>query len=184
MLTVKQIFSFFLFCLLANSLSAQEELSYISDDKIKKIKAAVEKEIPALKQKLQATDQYSPDGVEFYLDTFRIEQTCSRAIDFDPSTRGMNFAAYETQQAYDKLMNKYYNKLIKKLSTEDKKEFISYQKTWLAFRDSEFKAFGMLAKEEYSGGGTMQSNIESGRQLEVVRSRAVQIFNYYDGITN
>lgn len=148
---------------------------------LQKIKTEVEKEAAILKLKL-SKDDFSLDRVEFSTDTFRIEQIVSKRIDIDYSTAGMNTAVSEKTTAYDKLLNKYYNKLLKSLNAEDKKVLISAQKAWLAYRDAELALIGTMTKEEYSGGGTIQSMIAIGAYSGLVVRRTVEIFNYFDGI--
>ncbi|WP_291143123.1 lysozyme inhibitor LprI family protein [Flavobacterium sp. UBA7680] len=103
-------------------------------------------------------------------------------MDIDYSTAGMNITVDELTTGYDKLMNKYYNKLMKSLKPEDKKVLITAQKVWLAFRDSEIKLIGTMTEDQYSGGGTMQSNIRMGQYSSLVVERTIDIFHYYNGI--
>ena len=79
-------------------------------------------------------------------------------------------------------MNKYYGKLMKLLKPEDKKILITAQKAWLVFRDAEIKLIGTMTDDQYSGGGTIQSNIRMGQYSSLVVERTKDIFNYYNGI--
>lgn len=56
------------------------------------------------------------------------------------------------------------------------------QKAWLQFRDTESKLIKTLSKDEYSGGGTIQSNIVTSSYADLVVKRCIDIFNYYDNI--
>jgi len=153
----------------------------ITPEILKKIKAEIEKEIPDFKEKLSKQD-LTADQIEFSLDTFRIEQLVSKRMDIDYSTIGMNITVDEQTASYDKLMNKYYNKLFKILKPDDKKILVAAQKAWLAYRDAEAKLIGTMTKEEYSGGGTIQSIIATGSYSTIVITKALEIFNYYGGI--
>lgn len=153
----------------------------ITPEVLQKIKTDIEKQIPRLKQKL-SKENLTADQIEFFVDTFRIEQMVAERMDVDYSTIGMNITIDERTAAYDKLMNKYYNKLTKLLKPEDKKILTTAQKTWLAYRDAEFKLIWAMSKDEYSGGGSMQSNIATDSYSNLVVKRAIEIFNYYDGI--
>jgi len=146
-----------------------------------KLKAEIEKQVPAFKQQI-SKKELSKDEIEFAIDTFRIAQLVSKRIDIDYSTVGMNTTVYEMGQAYDQLMNKYYNRLLKALQPEDKKVLIAAQKVWLAYRDAEEKLIGTMTKEEYSGGGTIQSNIATSAYADLIVQRANEIFSYYDSI--
>lgn len=153
----------------------------ITPQVLQKIKADIEKQIPSLKQKL-SNQTLTAGQIEFALDTFRIEQMVVERISIDYSTVGMNISVDEKTVAYDKLLNKYYNKLLPLLQPEDKKILVAAQKAWLAYRDAESKLIWTMAKDEYTGGGTMYSSIATGRYSDLVVKRAVDIFNYYDSI--
>lgn len=148
---------------------------------LQKIKTDIEKQVPAFKQKLSKRE-LTADEVEFSLDTFRIEQLVSKRMDIDYSTVGMRMAVNEKTTSYDKLMNKYYNKLLKVLKPEDKQILVAAQRAWIAYRDAEAKFIGVMTKDEYSGGGTIQSIIATSSYSELVTKRAIEIFIYYDGI--
>jgi uncharacterized protein YecT (DUF1311 family) len=148
---------------------------------LQNLKADIEKQVPAFKQRLSKQD-LTVDQIEFSLDTFRIGQLASKRIDIDYSTAGMNMTVEEMTNSYDKLMNKYYNKLLISLKPEDKKVLVNAQRAWIAFRDAESKLIGTMTKEEYSGGGTIQSMIAVGSYSDLVVKRAIEIFNYYDSI--
>ncbi len=148
---------------------------------LQNIKADIELEIPGLKEQLLKLE-YTSDLIEFSLDTFRIEQMATKRMNIDYTTTGMNNTINEKTAAYDKLMNRYYNKLLKVLKPADKKVLVTAQKAWLCYRNAEKKFIGTITKEIYSGGGTIQSNIASIANSEIVVKRAIEIFNYYDNI--
>ena len=153
----------------------------ITPQGLQKIKLDVEKLVPAFKKNL--SKQYlSVDQIEFSVDTFRIEQIVSKRMDIDYSTVGMNTTMEEMTSSYDLLLNKYYNKLLKLLNTEDKKTLVTAQKAWLVFRDAEAKLISTMTKEEYSGGGSIQSTIATGSYADLLIKRTIDIFNYYDGV--
>ncbi len=153
----------------------------ITPQVLQKIKADVEKDVPAFKQKI-SKEEMTADRIEFSVDTFRIEQVVSKRMDIDYSTNGMNITVEEMTVSYDKLMNKYFNKLLKSLKPEDKKILVTAQKAWIGYRNAESKLIGTMTKDIYSGGGTIQSNIATGLYSDLVIKRAIEIFNYYDSI--
>lgn len=148
---------------------------------LRKLKADIEKQIPEFKKQLSARE-LSADQMEFAVDTFRIEQLVSKRMDIDYSTQGMNKTFQEMTKSYDSLMNRYYTKLLRALKPEDKRVLMNAQKSWLVYRDAEAKLIGSLTKIEYSGGGSIQSNIAVGAYADLVVRRAIVIFNYYDSI--
>jgi uncharacterized protein YecT (DUF1311 family) len=153
----------------------------ITPQVLQKLKVDVEKQVPSFRQKL-SKQELTADQIEFSLDTFRIERLVSKRMEIDYSTVGMNITVDEMASSYDRLMNKYYNKLLKALKPDDKKVLVTAQKAWLAYRDAETNLIGTMTKEEYSGGGTIQSNIATDSYSDLVVKRTIEIFNYYDGI--
>jgi uncharacterized protein YecT (DUF1311 family) len=176
-------------CLLFAILFVNIQIAFGQDDSPKqvtvqqrqKIKSDIEKQIPAIKQAL-AKKELTGDQIEFAIDTFRIEALSQKVMEIDYSTAGMVTATGELADGYDKIMNKYYNKLLKTLSPEDKKILIAAQKAWLAYRDAEAKLIGTMTKETYSGGGTIQSILATDTYSQMIVSRTLEIFNFYDGI--
>lgn len=153
----------------------------VTPEILKRITAEAEKEAAIFRQGL-TDDEWSNDWKDFCADTFKIRQIVAKRMDIDYSTQGMNFTVMEMTKAYDKLMNRYYNKILGLLKPADKKVLITTQKAWLVFRDAELKLIGKLREDEYSGGGSIQSNIAVGRYSDIVEARTLQLFNYYDEI--
>jgi len=179
---MKRLIPLLTFCFAVNfSFGQNDGPKEITPQILQKLKADIEKQIPAFKQKLSLQD-LTVDQIEFSLDTFRIEQLVSKRIDIDYSTVGMNTTVEAMTTSYDKLLNKYYNKLLKALEPEDQKVLINAQRAWLAYRDAETKLIWTMTKEEYSGGGTIQSNIAIGSYADLVVRRTIEIFDYYNSI--
>jgi uncharacterized protein YecT (DUF1311 family) len=168
-------------CFIANITLGQNSPKEISPEILKKIKAEVEVQIPKLKLKL-SKQELNADEIEFKIDTFRIETIASKRMEIDYSTTGINITVDELTISYDKLMNKYYGKLMKLLKPEDKKILFTAQKAWLVFRDAELNLIGIMTDDQYSGGGTIQSNIRMGQYSSLVIERTIEIFNYYNRI--
>jgi len=179
---MKKISLYLAFTMMTAFASAQNNApTQITPQLLQKMKAGIETSIPAFKQDLYKKE-FTEDQVEFAADTFRINQLVAKRMDIDYSTAGMNITVNEMAAAYDKLLNKYYNKLLNTLNTADKKTLIAAQRAWINYRDAESKLTGTLTKTEYSGGGTIQSNIATGAYADLVTARTIALFNYYDGI--
>ena len=155
--------------------------SLITQDVLNGINQQVEKEIPTFKKSI-STLEFSNDQIEFAIDTFRIEHIVSKRMDIDNTTIGMNVTIDQQTTSYDKLMNKYYGKLLKALKPEDKKVLIAAEQSWMAYRDAENNLINTMTKDEYSGGGTIQSNIRMGAYSDLVIQRTIAIFNYFNNI--
>jgi hypothetical protein len=109
---MKKVFSLIAFLLVGFASFAQNNgPQEVTPQILQKIKANIERQIPAFKQKM-LNDGHNPDEIEFAVDTFRIEQLASKRMDIDYSTFSMNEATIELTASYDKLLNKYYNKLL------------------------------------------------------------------------
>jgi uncharacterized protein YecT (DUF1311 family) len=136
-----------------------------------------------LAQKLDSTD------IEFKLDTFGVEtyfEKCHETLKKKGiilTDADMSGQTFDRAQAYDSVMNKYYKRLSSLLKEDDKKVLTQAQRAWLAFRDNEGKlrvAVGMAA----TGGGTMLQLNESSAYLEMVKTRAIELYEYYNQIIN
>ena len=154
----------------------------ISDADLVKYKQDIQKESLKLKQELLKKD-YLNDfdkqvSIDFQIDTFLIERLLSKRISIDYSTAGMTKAAYDAEIEYDKLLNKYYQILLKKLNDSDKDILKLSQRNWIQYRDSERKLNSEIAKDEYSGGGTMQRIIVASGYTEITKKRVIELYNY------
>jgi uncharacterized protein YecT (DUF1311 family) len=159
------------------SVSGQTNIEVTSELQ-NKIKQDIEKEVLKLKQQLEK-DRVNPVEIEFTLDTFRVEKFMEKYIELDFTDFGMRDAGYKTAIYYDSLMNKYYKKLLSVFKGDDKKILIQAQKAWLTFRSTETKLVGIISKDEYSGGGTMQQLAESSEYLNLIKNRTIAIFEHY-----
>jgi uncharacterized protein YecT (DUF1311 family) len=164
-------------CTFAQNRRAKE----ITPQLLLQIRAEVEREVPAFKNKLKA-DDISAGRVEFQIDTFRIQRIADKRMTLDFTTAGMNTTMYAMSDAYDKLMNKYYARLLKLLKPKDKTVLISAQRAWIGYRDAESKLIGLVTDPVYSGGGTIQTNIACGDFTDIIVKRTETIFDYYDSV--
>ena len=160
---------------------AQADPQEITPERLKKIKTEAEKETAEYISKLDTTELIHEEIV-FKRETYLLDLMRDKKSDLDYTTYGMNKATTEWADGYDSLMNKYYNRLLKLLSPEDKKVLIAAQKSWLAYRDAEGKLITLMMNDEYSGGGTIQSNIATNNYSLLIVERTNTIFNYYSTI--
>jgi uncharacterized protein YecT (DUF1311 family) len=157
----------------------------ISDSRLSEIKMKIEKDVSDLKKELEAKDDIELNkqlSIDFRLETYRIDTLLHRRIEIDYSTAGMIQATIEARDSYDKLLNKYYKLLMSKLNSVDQESLRQTQRNWIAFRDSEIKLCGVLSKDEYSGGGTIQRTIVSGEVLDLTVKRVLDLYGYLIGI--
>jgi uncharacterized protein YecT (DUF1311 family) len=149
----------------------------------KKVQNIVDKELKAYQKVLEQNGDYDALMKEFSLDTFRVEHTFSATISDMVNSPQILEAGEKATAEYDKLLNKYYNKLLTKLKSSDKKVLIKAQKAWLSFRDAEQNLTGTMSAEQYSGGGSIQKDINESTYQELVKSRLVNIFNHLNRIS-
>lgn len=174
---MKSVFlSLFLFSSLISF--AQADPQEITPERLKKIKTEAEKETTEYMRKLDTTEMIHEEIV-FKRETYLLDLILEKKTEMDYTTYGMNKATSEWADGYDSLMNKYYTRLLKLLTPEDKKILIAAQKSWLAYRDAEGKLITLMMNDEYSGGGTIQSNIATNNYCLLIVERTNTIFNYY-----
>lgn len=116
--------------------------------------------------------------IEFAADTFRIEERQRLKLVIDYSTNGMVTSTLDANREYDKLLNKYYQLLLRSLNEEDKEILKKSQRNWIDFRDSELELNGVLMNDYYSGGGTIQRVFAAARVLELTRDRVIELYDY------
>ena len=148
------------------------------------MKVQIESDVLKLQDSLLSVEQIveQPYWVDINCDLYRVRELRSRRIDIDWSTAGMTKAVFDEEKGYDELLNKYYKLLKSKLSIEDQTELLNSQRNWLKFRDSERKVNGLLCNEEYSGGGSIQSNIRAGKYCSITEQRLTEIIGYLNRI--
>jgi uncharacterized protein YecT (DUF1311 family) len=148
-----------------------------------KVKDLVEKEVKAYRQKIEKNEDFSPLMRDFSIDTFRIEHTFSAKTAELSNSHDILEVFAETTAAYDVLLNKYYNKLMSKLKGEDKKLLIKSQKAWILFRDAEQMVIATISEEHYSGGGSIQKDMNEANYQELSKMRLINIIHLLDRIT-
>jgi uncharacterized protein YecT (DUF1311 family) len=107
-----------------------------------------------------------------------IESQLKKCLDKDYSTAGQLNCTYAATKSWDLQMNKYYNLTLKKLPKAQQSKFMSAQKAWLKFRDSEFALiddYYYYVKE-----GTMYQVMGASEKSNIVKDRAKQLKVYYD----
>ena len=82
------------------------------------------------------------------------------------------------QEGWDKELNRYYNLLKTKLKNEDFEVLKNSQKQWISYRDKEFLFISKYFFELKQG--TMWYCIADGKKKEIIKSRALELKNYYE----
>lgn len=115
--------------------------------------------------------------IEFVVDTLRIEKVIELLNDAGKyTTLDMHNQVYFMMSEWDKLLNKYYNKLMSKLTDADKVKLRDAQRAWLKYRDSDGVLNSDLLDGSYQGGGSMWRVLSGSRSVEVLKERVLYLY--------
>lgn len=181
---MKLIKLIFLFLITTNLAFAQTP-RYIEDANLVKYKQEIEKEALKLKQELLKKDcisDFDKLQIDFQIDTLMIERFVSIRASIG-GTLDVIAAVYDSGIEYDKLLNKYYKLLHKRLEDSDKEILKQAQRNWIKYRDSESKLNDVIYKEEYSGFGTVLDILVTSRNAEITKNRVFELYDYLSRIT-
>lgn len=128
----------------------------------------------------QSTEWLEIQAEQFEKDTASVEQNMRDRINENYSTVGMIDAANFYEQAYDSLLNKYYNLAISVLTAENQELLRQSQRKWLALRDADKDLISGLVDQarEEAGGGTVWGVIGANERADVTRRRVIELYNY------
>jgi uncharacterized protein YecT (DUF1311 family) len=181
-ITEKMKYILTIFAILA--VSGQICFAQWSEDELKPYKQKADMKVKAyVDQMIQSGKwdrEYDELKIGFVSDTMRIE-TIVRLMEDDGrySTMDMHNAISFQMTEYDKLLNKYYKLLRDKLSDDDKVKLRDAQRVWLKYRDSEAAINGgIIAPNEYTGGGTMWPVLAGLRTLAIVKERVCSLYEF------
>lgn len=116
--------------------------------------------------------------IEFASDTFAISKRFGLYVSQDYSDYGMKTASIHLLEAYEKLLNKYYQMLLATLNPEDREILKVTQRNWIKYRESEKQLNDLVSKDNYSGGGSIQVLFVLSREIEITQNRVVEFYNY------
>lgn len=153
----------------------------ISSQDKKEFEILVSKSADSLRIQLNKIDHYDEEmksrEIEFKVDTFKIEKRQDLYLNKYFSQQSINQSAYTRYDEYDKLLNKYYNKLLAKIkSKESKNDLKESQRNWIAYRDAEFK----FIENNFGGLFSMAPLIVQSYHIVIVKDRLVELFEYYN----
>ena len=110
-----------------------------------------------------------------------IDIKLEQKIEQDSSTTGMVEAYQWACKEWDKLLNKNYNALMKKLSKAEQDKLLVSQLEWIKYRDLEFEFNG-----KYWSGfqGTMYRIAPAAFQSDFIRERALRLGYYLEDLND
>ena len=95
------------------------------------------------------------------------------------TTLGMLSCYGEAELKWDKELNSIYSKLINNLDDNSKIKLKESQRNWIIFKDKEIE---FLKQFYYSKKGTIWKVNYSMYKMEIVKSRALNLLDYYNAI--
>ena len=154
-----------------------------SDNELKPYIRKADESVKAFTDKMVRSGEWDRENdaleIAFTADTMRIERTASLLNDEYYSTVDMHNTILFEMTEYDKLLNKYYQLIMDKLTEGDKVKFRNAQRLWLQYRDSEAKINGeIIAPNQYAGGGTLWPLVAGGRNLEIIKERVISFYGF------
>ena len=108
-------------------------------------------------------------------DTMRIEQAVRYFSEQVKTTADMRPMNHFLLDEYDKLLNKYYNRLRGKLSPAQREALLKAQREWLKFRDVEGDFIYKLIIDNY---GRMGPVLIGSDCVELLKNRVFQLYSY------
>lgn len=106
----------------------------------------------------------------------KIDADLEKCLSQRNSTAGQVSCVSSARDSWDKELNKSYISLSQKLTKNGKKELVEAQRSWILFRDSEFKLIDKYYFDVKKG--TLFYVIAENKKLEIVKERALQLKEY------
>ena len=106
-----------------------------------------------------------------------IDKALEACTEKDPSTGGVVECTEIAYKKWDQQLNKNYQALLRKLKPADKQVLITSQRSWIAFRDNEFKLIDSLYDQLQ---GTMYIPMRYDERMQIVKRRALALSDHMD----
>ena len=116
-------------------------------------------------------------------DLHPINKKLSTCLETDSmqTTMGMIGCIVQARKEWDIELNRYYNLLQKKLSSEEQKKLKLAQRQWLKYRDLEYDFSNTM---HYGVQGTLYHILAAQRSKDIVKQRAQELKHYLDTLNN
>jgi hypothetical protein len=109
--------------------------------------------------------------------TDSIDSAYDACIENDPTTVGAVGCDYEAQLRWNSLIEKYYKLLMDSFKTEpEKASLTTSRKLWTEYFNNERQLHQIIFNQD----GSMWPPVRSGSSLAIVKTRALQLIEYYD----
>lgn len=170
-----------------NTSFSQNEIREVTKGDSINFEKSIHLSVDSLRQVLSIHDYLNESDknltIEFDIDTFMVEKRLELYINQDYSDFGMKTASINQLDDYEKLLNKYYKKLLSKLKAEDKETLKIAQRNWIKYRETELNLNYIVSQDNYSGGGTIQTLFVLSRNIEITKTRVIEFYDYLGRLT-
>ena len=189
MIVINLRFILFILFLFTIDCSIAQEHYVLSEEELLKFDDSINNNAEVLRLQLLKELEYPSKNreleIEFQVDTFKIIQKIQKRTEeyVNPFGQNMNKINSFEEIEYDKLLNKYYQKLLNKLKEPDKETLRQAQRNWIKFRDSEIKLIDIIYSPNYSGPGFLPILSGSSTISEHTKNRTIEIYNLLLAIT-
>jgi uncharacterized protein YecT (DUF1311 family) len=189
MIVINIRFILFIIFLFTIDFSITQEPYVLSEEELLKFDDSINNNAEVLRlQLLKELENPSKNReleIEFQVDRFKIIQNIQKRTEeyVNPFGQNMNKINSFEEIEYDKLLNKYYQKLLNKLKEPDKETLRQAQRNWIKFRDSEIKLIDIIYSPNYSGPGFLPILSGSSTISEHTKNRTIEIYNLLLAIT-
>lgn len=113
--------------------------------------------------------------------TYKIDSILSKCIDkSNGGDAGMISCLEKAEMSWDAELNKTFKLLLAKLDSSDQRRLRETQRQWIVYKDREIAFFTELYGKK---DGTMWNLAISDRRVQLIRQRTVELFDYYETIT-
>lgn len=165
-----------------NTSFSQNEIREVTKGDSINFEKSIHLSVDSLRQVLSIHDYLNDSDkkltIEFQLDTFKVEKRLELYLNQDYSDYGMKIATINQLNDYEKLLNKYYKKLLAELKPEDKETLKIAQRNWIKYREAEYNLNNLVSQDSYSGGGTIQTLFTISRNMEITKARVIEFYEY------
>lgn len=146
---------------------------------ISRINKEIETEIIKFKDSLiNKVGKMKPVIMDYLVDEYRVKNLFLKKLRIDDSTLGRSIAEIELGENYDKLLNKYYQILLKELKPEDAKKLRLTQRSWMKYRDNEMEMIDVTTRNSHIG--RIRINVYHERITQVTFNRLREIIEHLE----
>ena len=118
--------------------------------------------------------------IDYEVEMLRIETLMNLKIDEGHQTTTVTVIAItDATKDYDKMLNKYYQILLKKLQPKDQEILKQAQRNWITYKEAELKLNLLITDDKYTG-GSLERIYSNSRVMNITKHRLEEIYGYLE----